>query len=68
MLSAVILLPVLIPVAVTDDGIKNAAKNSTLSAGTFSELDNLSIGNVNVSNTHVLFDNDFVWGSNLSEN
>ena len=49
-LSAVVLLPVLMPVAATDDGIKNAKKNDTLSVGTFNELDRLSMGNVNVSN------------------
>ncbi|KAA0052513.1 CSC1-like protein ERD4 [Cucumis melo var. makuwa] len=47
-LSAVVLLPVLIPIAVTDDGIKNAKMNNTQSVGTFSELDNLSMGNINL--------------------
>lgn len=58
--SAVVLLPLLIPIAVTDDGIKNANMNNTQSVGTFSELDNLSMGNINVSNINVLFDKDFV--------
>lgn len=46
--SAVVLLPLLIPIAVTDDGIKNANMNNTQSVGTFSELDNLSMGNINL--------------------
>ncbi|XP_022925887.1 CSC1-like protein ERD4 [Cucurbita moschata] len=52
-LSAVVLLPVLIPVAATDDGIKNAKKNDTLSVGTFNELDRLSMGNVNLGSNRL---------------
>ncbi|XP_061370020.1 CSC1-like protein ERD4 [Gastrolobium bilobum] len=41
-LSGIILLPVLLPVAVTDDGVKK----QTTSARTFNELDHLSMGNI----------------------
>ncbi|KAK4858381.1 hypothetical protein QYF36_015541 [Acer negundo] len=44
-LSGIILLPVLLPVAATDGNIKSASKNTT-SKGTFDEFDKLSIGNV----------------------
>ncbi|KAK2642996.1 hypothetical protein Ddye_024759 [Dipteronia dyeriana] len=44
-LSGIILLPVLLPVAATDVNIKSAIKNTT-SKGTFDELDKLSAGNV----------------------
>lgn len=43
-LSGMILLPVLLPVAVTDDG----GKTQTTSNGTFTELDKLSMGNITV--------------------
>ncbi|KAJ1414198.1 Calcium-dependent channel, 7TM region, putative phosphate [Sesbania bispinosa] len=41
-LSGIILLPVLLPLAVTDDG----GKKQTTSKGTFNELDKLSMGNI----------------------
>ncbi|KAK9267742.1 hypothetical protein L1049_010175 [Liquidambar formosana] len=44
-LAGVVLLPVLLPVAVTDDNGKLSA-NSTTSNGTFGELDKLSMGNI----------------------
>lgn len=43
-LSGFILLPVLLPVAVTDDG----GKKQETSKGTFNELDKLSMGNITV--------------------
>lgn len=46
-LSGIVLLPVLFPVAATDNSIKMA--NSTNSNGTFNNLDELSMGNVAVS-------------------
>lgn len=49
-LSGIILLPVLLPVAATDDSIRAAAK-STTSIGTFNDLDKLSMGNITVSYT-----------------
>lgn len=42
-LSGLVLLPVLLPVAATDDGVKIA---STTSNGTFNDLDKLAMGNV----------------------
>ncbi|XP_023891850.1 CSC1-like protein ERD4 [Quercus suber] len=42
-LSGLVLLPVLLPVAATDEGVKIA---STTSNGTFSDLDKLAMGNV----------------------
>ncbi|KFK44850.1 hypothetical protein AALP_AA1G310500 [Arabis alpina] len=47
-LSGVLLLPVLLPLAATDDSIKSNARNTTdtVSEGTFSQLDNLSMANV----------------------
>ncbi|KAM3748737.1 hypothetical protein ACB098_05G131100 [Castanea mollissima] len=42
-LSGLVLLPVLLPVAATDNGVKIV---STTSNGTFSDLDKLSMGNV----------------------
>lgn len=42
-LSGLVLLPVLLPVAATDDGVKTA---STTSNGTFNDLDKLAMGNV----------------------
>lgn len=47
-LAGVVLLPVLLPVAATDNGLSMA---STTSNGTFNDLDKLSIGNVTVSNS-----------------
>lgn len=47
-LSGLVLLPVLLPVAATDNSVKESA-NSTTSNGTFSDLDKLSMGNVGVS-------------------
>ena len=44
-LSGLVLLPVLLPVAATDDNGKSAA---TTSNGTFSDLEKLSMGNVKV--------------------
>ncbi|KAL1205082.1 CSC1-like protein ERD4 [Cardamine amara subsp. amara] len=46
--SGVLLLPILLPLAATDDGIKNDAKNATdtTSKGTFNQLDHLSMGNI----------------------
>ncbi|KAK7245626.1 hypothetical protein RIF29_40474 [Crotalaria pallida] len=41
-LSGIILLPVLLPVSVTDDG----GKKRTTSKGTFNQLDQLSMGNI----------------------
>ncbi|XP_010540605.1 PREDICTED: CSC1-like protein ERD4 [Tarenaya hassleriana] len=46
-LSGVILLPVLLPLAATDDGIKKITDST--SNGTFSQLDNLSMGNISKS-------------------
>lgn len=46
-LSSLILLPVLLPVAATDTG--GMKLNSTTSNVTFSDLDKLSMGNVKVS-------------------
>ncbi|PRQ29543.1 putative calcium-dependent channel, 7TM region phosphate [Rosa chinensis] len=43
-LSSLILLPMLLPVSVTDTG--DTTTNTTTSHGTFSDLDKLSIGNV----------------------
>ncbi|KAI4297301.1 hypothetical protein L6164_037195 [Bauhinia variegata] len=42
-LSGIILLPVLLPVAITDDAVNS---NKTVSKGTFNELDHLSMGNI----------------------
>lgn len=42
-LSGLVLLPVLLPVAATDNGVKTA---STTSNGTFNDLDKLAMGNV----------------------
>ena len=47
-LSGLVLLPVLLPVAATDVGVKIA---KTTSNGTFSDLDKLSMGNVKVFHT-----------------
>ncbi|KAF7803929.1 CSC1-like protein ERD4 [Senna tora] len=44
-LSGLILLPVLLPVSVTDNGVKFNATAST-SNGTFNQLDKLSMGNI----------------------
>ncbi|KAE8659613.1 CSC1-like protein ERD4 [Hibiscus syriacus] len=44
-LSGVVLLPVLLPVAATDDGVRKSA-HSTTSNGTFSDLDKLSMANI----------------------
>ncbi|KAF3946877.1 hypothetical protein CMV_026905 [Castanea mollissima] len=49
-LSGLVLLPVLLPVAATDDGVKTA---STTSNGTFSDLDKLSMGNVKVKSSRL---------------
>ena len=46
-LSGIVLLPVLLPIAATDDGGKKQAK--TTSNGTFSDLDKLSMANIGVS-------------------
>ncbi|KAM5587574.1 hypothetical protein ABKV19_006156 [Rosa sericea] len=46
-LSSLILLPMLLPVSATDTG--DTATNTTTSNGTFSDLDKLSIGNVEVN-------------------
>lgn len=45
-LSGIILLPVLIPVAMTDHGANSKSNSQTTSNGTFSELDKLSMGNI----------------------
>ena len=45
-LSGVVLLPVLLPVAATEDGAKTSSK--TTSNGTFSDLDKLSMANIEV--------------------
>ncbi|KAJ8761912.1 hypothetical protein K2173_006514 [Erythroxylum novogranatense] len=44
LLSGVVLLPLLLPIAATDDSIKRA--QDTTSNGTFGELDKLAMGNV----------------------
>jgi len=48
--SSLLLLPTLLPLAATDNNIKNT-KNATdtTSKGTFSQLDNLSMANITVS-------------------
>ncbi|XP_021293879.1 CSC1-like protein ERD4 isoform X1 [Herrania umbratica] len=43
-LSGIVLLPALLPVAATDDGVKKNSK--TTSNGTFSDLDKLSMANI----------------------
>ncbi|KAL9224948.1 hypothetical protein vseg_000924 [Gypsophila vaccaria] len=43
LVSGIVLLPILLPVAITDHSVK---KNNTTSNGTFSQLDNLSMGHV----------------------
>ncbi|CAK9142838.1 unnamed protein product [Ilex paraguariensis] len=43
-LAGLVLLPVLLPVAATDKGVK--ADNTTISNGTFNDLDSLSMGHV----------------------
>ena len=48
-LSGIILLPVLLPLAATDTGIKSASHGATSSNVTFSDLDKLSMGNIKVS-------------------
>ncbi|KAF8097669.1 hypothetical protein N665_0284s0034 [Sinapis alba] len=46
-LSALLLLPTLLPVAVTDNSLKNSrSATDTTSNGTFSQLDNLSMANI----------------------
>ncbi|KAL5773956.1 hypothetical protein ACOSP7_011513 [Xanthoceras sorbifolium] len=45
-LSGIILLPVLLPVAATDDNIKSSSSKNSTSKGTFNHFDKLSIGNV----------------------
>ncbi|CAN8303880.1 unnamed protein product [Cochlearia groenlandica] len=47
-LSGAILLPILLPLASTDDGIKASIRNTTdtTSKGTFSQLDNMSMANI----------------------
>ena len=50
-LSSLILLPVLLPVSATDIG--DTITNTTTSNGTFSDLDMLSIGHVQV--TYIIF-------------
>ncbi|XP_047315265.1 CSC1-like protein ERD4 [Impatiens glandulifera] len=45
-LSGVILLPVLLPLAATDTMTNSSKSTNTTSAGTFNELDKLSMGNV----------------------
>ncbi|XVE88446.1 hypothetical protein DITRI_Ditri19aG0070500 [Diplodiscus trichospermus] len=45
-LSGLVLLPVLLPFAATDDGVKKNSKNVTTSNGTFSELDKLSMADI----------------------
>lgn len=47
-LSGIVLLPILLPVAITDNNLKISANSST-SNGTFSDLDKLSMGNIKVS-------------------
>lgn len=72
-LSGVILLPVLLPVAVTDKGEKtqttnkviaatdNDGKNQTTSKVTFDELDKLSMGNITVRSVlHRIFLNSIL--------
>ncbi|KAI9122660.1 hypothetical protein K1719_006500 [Acacia pycnantha] len=46
-LSGIILLPVLLPVAITDNGAMSNS-NTTVSTGTFNELDRLSMANITV--------------------
>ncbi|KAE9594571.1 hypothetical protein Lal_00037502 [Lupinus albus] len=48
-LSGIILLPVLLPVSVTDDG----RKKQTTSKGTFNELDQLSMGNITAESSRL---------------
>ncbi|XP_059439389.1 CSC1-like protein ERD4 [Corylus avellana] len=43
-LSSIVLLPVLLPVAATDDSVKSTS--ATTSKGTFSDFDELSMGNI----------------------
>lgn len=45
--SGLILLPVLLPVAATDNGVK-VNEHASTSNGTFSQLDKLSMGNITV--------------------
>lgn len=45
LISGLVLLPILLPVAVTDHG-KNGRNGKTTSNGTFSDLDKLSMGNI----------------------
>lgn len=48
-LSGIVLLPVLLPIAATDDGVKkNEHTSNTTSNGTFSDLDKLSMANIEV--------------------
>lgn len=47
-LSGIVLLPLLLPIAATDVGVKIEEK-STTSNVTFNELDNLSMANIKVS-------------------
>lgn len=48
LISGLVLLPILLPVAVTDHG-KTGKNSKTTSNGTFSDLDKLSMGNIRVS-------------------
>ncbi|KHN47349.1 Putative membrane protein C24H6.13 [Glycine soja] len=52
-LSGVILLPVLLPLSVTDHGMKAQSKTQTSSNGTFSELDKLSMANITASSSRL---------------
>lgn len=54
-IAGIILLPVLLPVAITDGG----GKKQTVSKGTFNEFDELSMENIRLDRMQVLFK---VWG------
>ena len=56
-LSSLILLPVLLPVSATDIG--DTITNTTTSNGTFSDLDMLSIGHVQV--TYIIFYEELIF-------
>lgn len=52
LVAGIVLLPILLPVAVTDHG--KHGKGKTTSNGTFSDLDKLSMGNIRVSSKYCL--------------
>lgn len=60
-LSALILLPTLLPLSATDNSLKNSRNaTDTTSNGTFSQLDNLSMANITVSSKHTHNFNSFI--------